>query len=54
MLSFLDEETPDHSSGVRQFARITFNDDQLMDPPKGKKQLVDRVVEGQTDKTDGL
>ncbi|XP_066904083.1 kinesin-like protein unc-104 isoform X2 [Halyomorpha halys] len=49
--AIIDDETIDHSSGVRQSARISFHDENLLqDPPRGKKALVERVVEGQTDK----
>ncbi|XP_014260251.1 kinesin-like protein unc-104 isoform X4 [Cimex lectularius] len=47
--AIMDENT-ENGSGVRQSARIVFNDTQLMAPPKGKKALTERVVEGQIDK----
>lgn len=51
--AIIDEDVTDHSSGVRQSARITFNDEQLLqDPPRGKKAITERVVEGQMDKSD--
>lgn len=49
----LDEEATEHSSGVRQSARIAFNDHQLLAPPRGKKAITERVVEGQIDKAEG-
>ncbi|KAK9506627.1 hypothetical protein O3M35_008523 [Rhynocoris fuscipes] len=48
--AIMDEEANEHSSGVRQSARISFNDHQLLAPPRGKKALTERVVEGQIDK----
>lgn len=59
---FVDEESADHISGVRQSAKITFDDDYLFGNNKShiKKtgiHLEERVVEGhqanQHDKIDG-
>ncbi|XP_024082075.1 kinesin-like protein unc-104 isoform X5 [Cimex lectularius] len=48
--AIMEDENTENGSGVRQSARIVFNDTQLMAPPKGKKALTERVVEGQIDK----
>uniref|UniRef100_T1HYD7 Kinesin-like protein unc-104 n=1 Tax=Rhodnius prolixus TaxID=13249 RepID=T1HYD7_RHOPR len=50
--AIMDEEATEHSSGVRQSARIAFNDHQLLAPPRGKKAITERVVEGQIDKAE--
>ncbi|CAB0002307.1 unnamed protein product [Nesidiocoris tenuis] len=49
-----EEEINDHSSGVKQSAKIAFNDQLLLDPPRGKKSLMERVVEGQIDKPEDV
>uniref|UniRef100_A0A0A9X260 Kinesin-like protein unc-104 n=2 Tax=Lygus hesperus TaxID=30085 RepID=A0A0A9X260_LYGHE len=49
-----EEEANEHSSGVRQSAKIAFNDQLVLDPPRGKKSLVERVVEGQIDKPEDV
>ncbi|KAL1122335.1 hypothetical protein AAG570_003740 [Ranatra chinensis] len=51
----IDEETGDHSSGVRQSARISFDDEYLLGGQKGtRKVLTEKIVDGQGEKPEEL
>jgi len=46
--TFVEDETSDNSCGVRQFAKISFNDKDLLGRLSGKKNtdITERVVTG--------
>lgn len=54
--AFVEDETSDNSCGVRQFAKISFNDKDLLGRLSGKKvnDITERVVTGKgINTTDG-
>lgn len=57
MFSCIEDETSDNSCGVRQFAKISFNDKDLLGRLSGKKNtdITERIVTGKSsNKTDGI
>jgi len=46
----IEEETSDNSSGVRQFAKISFNDKDLLGRLSGKKNtdVMERIIIGKS------
>lgn len=54
---FIEDESGDNSCGVRQFAKISFNDKDLLGRLFGKKitDVTERIVTGKDgNKTDGI
>lgn len=56
MFIFIEDETSDNSCGVRQFAKISFNDKDLLGRLSVKKNtdIIERIVTGKSsNKRDG-